>query len=256
MNDVAAIYRRVYIGHLIFADRYAALLNEPSRLTVGRAQLCRNEHGDDRGHLYRNFHFGKLPAASEGSLGLRHGLLSFLLAVHEFGKLVCEHFLLFIYAAVVPLLHLGNLIERNEGEHLYALHDVGVVYVAPVLVELVWRGLVFVKPYCALGCLAHLLALAVEQQGDRHGIGVFAALLADKLGAGEHVAPLVVAAELHVAAVVLVQIPEVVCLHYHVVELEEGKALLHALLVALCTQHVVYRKARAHFAQEIDIVEL
>ena len=38
-------------------------------------------------------------------------------------------------------------------------------------------------------------------------------------GATEHVGPLVVAAKLHVAAVVLEEVVEIVALHYHVVEL-------------------------------------
>ena len=47
-----------------------------------------------------------------------------------------------------------------------------------------------------------------------------------------HIAPLIVAAKLHIAAVVLEHVVEVVALHDHVVELEEGQALLHALLIA------------------------
>ena len=61
--------------------------------------------------------------------------------------------------------------------------------------------------------------------------------------AAQHVAPLVVAAELHVASVVLEHIVEVVGLHDHVVELQEGEALLHALLVALRPEHVVHAEA-------------
>ena len=47
----------------------------------------------------------------------------------------------------------------------------------------------------------------------------------------------------------------VVALHDHVVELQEAEALLHALLVALGTQHVVDGEACAHFPQHIDIVQ-
>ena len=85
---------------------------------------------------------------------------------------------------------------------------------------------------------------------------VLAQLAADQLGAAQHVAPLVVTAELHVAAVVLEQVVEVVGLHDHVVELQEAEALFHALLVALRAQHVVDREARADLAQQLDIVEL
>jgi len=49
---------------------------------------------------------------------------------------------------------------------------------------------------------------------------------------------------------------EVVALHDHVVELEEGQAFLHALLVALSTQHVVHAEAGTDFAQKLDVVEV
>mgnify|MGYP005918138811 CR=1 FL=1 len=42
-----------------------------------------------------------------------------------------------------------------------------------------------------------------------------------------------------IAAVLLVQCVEIVTLHDHVVELKEAESLLHTLLVALCTKHVV-----------------
>ena len=71
-------------------------------------------------------------------------------------------------------------------------------------------------------------------------MGVLAQLPADELGAAQHVGPLVVAAELHVAAVVLEQVVEVVGLHDHIVELQEGQALFHALLIALGPEHVVH----------------
>ena len=83
-----------------------------------------------------------------------------------------------------------------------------------------------------------------------------AQLAADQLGAAQHVAPLVVAAELHVAAVVLEHVVEVVALHDHVVEFEEGQSLLHPLLVALGPQHIVDREAGAHLPQQLDVVQL
>ena len=74
--------------------------------------------------------------------------------------------------------------------------------------------------------------------------------------AAQHIAPLVVAAELHIAAVVLEQVVEVVGLHNHVVELQEGQALLHSLLIALGPEHIVDGEAGAHLAQQLHIVEV
>ena len=49
---------------------------------------------------------------------------------------------------------------------------------------------------------------------------------------------------------------EVVGLHDHVVEFQERKTLFHALLIALGAQHIVHREARAHLAQQLNIVEI
>ena len=54
----------------------------------------------------------------------------------------------------------------------------------------------------------------------------------------------------------LEHVVEVVALHDHVVEFEEGQALLHPLLVALGAQHVVDREAGTHVTQQLDVVQV
>ena len=81
-------------------------------------------------------------------------------------------------------------------------------------------------------------------------------LAADQIRAGQHVAPLIVAAHFQTAAVVLEELQEVVALHQHVVELQEGQAALQTLLVALGRQHAVDGEQRADIAHEIDIVQV
>jgi len=54
----------------------------------------------------------------------------------------------------------------------------------------------------------------------------------------------------------LEHVVEVVTLHDHVVELEEGQTALHALLIALGTQHVVDREAGTHVTQQLHIVQV
>ena len=78
----------------------------------------------------------------------------------------------------------------------------------------------------------------------------------DQLRAAQHIAPLVVAAELHIAAVVLEHIVEIVALHDHVVELQEAQALLHALLIALGPQHIVDGEAGTYLTQQIHVIQL
>ena len=81
-------------------------------------------------------------------------------------------------------------------------------------------------------------------------------LLADELRAAKHVAPLIVAAKLHVAAIFLEKMVEIIALHDHVVELKEAQTLFHALLVALGTEHVVHAEACTDLAQKLNIIEI
>ena len=171
-------------------------------------------------------------------------------------QLVGQNLLGLVQLLALPVVHLVDLLQRQEGQHTDALENVRVADVAPVLVELERARLVGVKPDGVARSFAHLLALRVGQQRDGHGVGILAQLAADQLGAAQHVAPLVIAAKLHVAAVILEQMVEVVALHDHVVELEEGQTLLHALLVALGAQHVIHAEAGTDLAQQLDVIEV
>ena len=195
-------------------------------------------------------------STAEQGAGCILGLGGLFFAVDHLGQLEGEDLLGLVEALVLPGAHLVDLLQRQEGQHTDALHDIRIADVAPVLVELEGAGLVGVEPDGVASGLAHLLALRVGQQGDGHSISILAQLAADKLGAAQHIAPLVIAAELHVAAVMLEHVVEVVALHDHVVELEEGQALLHALLIALGAQHVVDGEAGAHVAQQFDVVQI
>ena len=152
--------------------------------------------------------------------------------------------------------HLLDLLDGDEGQKLHALHHIRVIHIPPVLEEVVGRGLLRIQPDGAGLGFAHLFALGIEQQGDGHGGGVLAQLLADQFGAAQHVAPLVVAAELEVAAVFLEKAEEVVALHNHVVEFQEGQALLHPLLVAFGPEHVVHREAGADISDKLHVIEV
>ena len=79
-------------------------------------------------------------------------------------------------------------------------------------------------------------------------MSILTQLTAEEFGTAQHIAPLIVTAEFHVAAVFLVQHIEIIALHDHVVEFKEGKTLFHSLLVALCSQHVVNTEAGTHFS--------
>ncbi len=194
--------------------------------------------------------------AAEQSTGCILSLFGLFLAVHHAGQLVGQNLLGLIQALILPGAHLINLLQRQEGEHPDALHHIGIAHIAPVLVELKGTGLIGVQPDGIAGSLAHLLALGVGQQRNGHGVSILAQLAADQLSAAQHVAPLVIAAKLHVAAIVLEHVVEVVALHDHVVEFQEGQALLHALLIALGAQHIVHREAGTHITQQFHVVQV
>ena len=83
---------------------------------------------------------------------------------------------------------------------------------------------------------------------------VFAKLAANQFGAAEHIAPLIVAAKLHVAVIVLEEVVKVVRLHDHIVKLKKAQALLHTLFIALGPQHIINGEAGAYFTQKLNIV--
>ena len=174
--------------------------------------------------------------------------------MHELGQLVREDILRLVELCALPGGHRLDLLDRKEGQHTDALHDVIVANVSPVLIEIKGRGFFGIEPNGTRLGLAHLLALGVEEQRDGHRVGILAELAADELGSVEHIRPLIVAAELHITAVSLVELEEVVALHDHIVELKEGEPSLKALLVALGGQHTVDREAGADVAQKLDII--
>ena len=85
-------------------------------------------------------------------------------------------------------------------------------------------------------------------------MSILAQFLTDQLSPSQHIAPLVISAEFHITIVFLEHVVEVVGLHDHVVELQEGQSLLHTLLIALCTKHIVDRETSAYLTEQIDVV--
>ncbi|MNO08641.1 hypothetical protein D3C81_2314000 [compost metagenome] len=53
-------------------------------------------------------------------------------------------------------------------------------------------------------------------------MGILAELSADQFGSAKHVAPLVITTKLHVAAMALEQLVEIVALHDHIVKFQEA----------------------------------
>ena len=87
-------------------------------------------------------------------------------------------------------------------------------------------------------------------------MSILAEFSADELCARQHIGPLIITAELEIAAVILVQSEEIISLHDHVIKFKECKALFHSLLVALSRKHAIDGEVGADFAQEVNIIEI
>ena len=96
--------------------------------------------------------------AAEQPPGRRLGLFSLLGAVDHLGQLIGQDLLGPVQLFALPVIHLVNLLQRQEGQHPDALEHVGVIHIAPVLIEFEGAGLVGVQPDCVAGGLAHLFA--------------------------------------------------------------------------------------------------
>ena len=176
--------------------------------------------------------------------------------MYNLGDLVCQNLFCVIDFRALESSQATNLVHGQEGQKSQTLLYLHVFDVSPVLVELVGRGLFRIKPYGALHGLAHLDTLAGGQKLEGQTVCRLILFSADQLYAADDIGPLVIAAHLHLTAVHLIQLQEIVGLHDHVVKLEEGQSLLHSLLVALSGQHPVYGEMCSHLTQEIHIIQI
>ena len=152
----------------------------------------------------------------------------------------------------------GDLVRLKQGEQLHVRDHVSVIDVDPELVEPVRRCLFRIQRGRTADRLAELLARCGGDERVRHGVRLRPARPADQVHAGQDVAPLVRAAHLKLAAVLVVQHEIVVSLEQHVAELRVRDPLLpvHPSRDRLLTQHVVDGEVLAHISQEVGQPDL
>ena len=176
--------------------------------------------------------------------------------MNEFGDLIGKPLLRGVDPLVPVRAELLDFLEGKEGQKFQTVLHIVVPDVAEVLKEVVGRRLFGVEPERALGGLAHLLAVRGRQERKGHRVRLPLILSADEVCARENVRPLVVPAELEFAVELPVQDKEVIRLHEHIVELEEGEPPLVAVLKALRGEHAVDREVHPDVPQKIDIIEV
>ena len=97
--------------------------------------------------------------AAKQAFGRRLRFFGGLLAVHHFRQFEGENLFGTVQLFSLPGIHLVNLLQRQEGEHADALHHIGVVYIAPVLVKLKGACFVRVQPHGVASRFAHLFQI-------------------------------------------------------------------------------------------------
>ena len=237
------------------------MLHQPAAFTLG---------GDDFAFCQKVQEFGAqevigngdggyvvhIAAVAEQGFCSTLGFLGFFFTVDQFGHFVGQDHFGFVNGGAFQVAQAAYFVHGQEGKQAQALLYIGVVDVSPVLVEIVGGEFLRIQPYGAAYGLTHFLALAVGQQGVGHAVGRLTVLPADQFHAGNHVGPLVVAAQFHDTVIFLVQGIEVIGLHNHVVHFKEGQSGVagQSVLVAVSCQHTVYGEMDAHGTQHIHVV--
>ena len=176
--------------------------------------------------------------------------------MYQLCQMVSQYFLSFVQLCPFPGIHLLDFFHRNESQETKTFSYIRIIHISPILVEVVGTGLSRIQPNRTAGGLSHLLSFLIGKQGDGHGMGILSQFLTNQLCSCQHIGPLVISAELHVTAVVLIETIEIVALHQHIRKLEEGKSLRKTVHIASGSQHFIYGKMRTYLSQKLHKVHI
>ncbi len=229
------------IGALDIVDVDAAAFNRAPRIAARSGDAAADERIDQR-HPFsgevvawqrRRWHIiedvGDIAGAKAGQGAAEQGLRRLFgagqrsFAVHHAGHFAGQALLRGAAFGMLgrDLLKIGNFVGAQPGEVLQVLADIGIIDVVPELVEAVGRGALRVEPDRARLGLAELGAVGFGHQRIDQPIGALPERAADQLDTGGDIAPLVAAASLKFAAVMLEEIGKIVSLQEHVAEFGE-----------------------------------
>ena len=173
--------------------------------------------------------------------------------------LLCQTLLQHAAAGILLVL----LDERIDDIFLQGSEDLDVTlcilvaHVKPELIETIRSGALRVEPDVSTLGLSKLLAIALgdERTGQRECLHVVTQCATDKLGTCGHVTPLVVAAQLKLNALMLIEVEEVIALKKLVGELGEAESVaccaVKTLLHRLLCHHIVHGDVLTNLACEI-----
>ena len=133
-----------------------------------------------------------------------------------------------------------------------------IAHIEPELIERIGCGAVAIKPNIALLRFAKLLTVGFRDEGAGEGEGfvVAAKLAADEFRSGGDVAPLVGAPHLEFAALLLVEVEEVVALEQLIGKFGKrhtfGKFAVETALHAVLRHHIIDGDALSDFACKVE----
>ena len=199
---------------------------------------------------------GEISTAKQG-LGGEDDFLQFVFAVHHAGDFGGEAFVTAAEfgAGVVLGLDGFDFFVREQRELAQEARHIGVLGVHPELVEGVGACLGGVHPDGTGFGLAEFFARARGDEREGDHVGLLAAHFAHEVDAGGHVAPLVAAADLHGAAVALIEHHKVIGLQDHVGEFGERDAAFETGADGFLGEHPRDGEVLAHVAQQLDGAE-
>ncbi len=114
--------------------------------------------------------------------------------MNNLGNLIGKHFLGMVNLGTLQSSQTAHLIHRQERQKSQAFLHFHILHVSPVLIKLVGRGLLWVKPHSSLHSLAHLNALAGGQELKGQTISRLVLFSSNQLHAADDIGPLIIAA--------------------------------------------------------------
>ena len=181
--------QRLRIDDLLVFHVQAAALNQPTRFALGGKDSGAGQDIDQLaadyfpGNSYRRCII-ECACAAEQSLGRLLGPFGFFLAVHQLRHFKSQHFLGRIDFLIPQRAQSADFLHRQERQQRQAFCNVGIIHIAPVLVEIVGRSFFRVQPKRALLGLAHLASVAGRQQGKGKAERRFGFLAPDQVRSG------------------------------------------------------------------------
>ena len=142
--------------------------------------------------------------------------------MNEFCNFIGENFFGAINFGVFETAKAINFVHRNKRQQTQASFNVGIIDIAPVLIEIKRRNFIGVEPQRTARSLAHFRAVRFEEQFICKPVSRASGFTASEFDARDNVRPLIIAAALENTIIIAVEFIKIVSLHNHIIKFQEG----------------------------------